>query len=522
MINSLLPAEGVLPENLEHASIVTKAPHHVLVIDDEASVCDVLRSYLTRRQYRVTTASDVADAFVILRSQTISLAIVDVVLGDADGIEVIGDLKTMFPELPVIGVSGLGFDQTLSQQVLARGGSGFVSKCAPLEELRSAIESALACQSRSAPMPSQNVDRRVYHKKGRVHPSANCAETVKGVRAFAPEPSKPFGSVSERGKQAVNSSLAALLLQTTGGVMCIDEPPPVANPSKRANSQNQHSDGGTSDPEVKTDVVISCEIPAEPAAIAELTAITSEGTRMKPVTEVYLRMLAVFDPNLANTAMRAVVLCESLADFVKLPDRERQDLLWAAALHDLGLTKFDRGAFHRWLRNPDGCSKIEAAQFQQHPAYSQEMLGCYPAFKIAGEIVCAHHERWDGNGYPNKLGMEAIPLTARLLSVAIAYCSEHTPNPRSVAAFQAEANGGFDSRAVEALAQVISQKGLPKGERELTSSELRLGMVLGQDIYDLKQIMVVGKGSELTMSTLGRVVRLMQNGQSDSRILIVR
>jgi HD-GYP domain-containing protein (c-di-GMP phosphodiesterase class II) len=56
-----------------------------------------------------------------------------------------------------------------------------------------------------------------------------------------------------------------------------------------------------------------------------------------------------------------------------------------------------------------------------HPVYGEKILGDSPRLRIAREIALAHHENWDGSGYPHGLAGEQIPLSGRIVKIADVY-----------------------------------------------------------------------------------------------------
>ncbi len=85
---------------------------------------------------------------------------------------------------------------------------------------------------------------------------------------------------------------------------------------------------------------------------------------------------------------------------------------------------------------------------------------------LAAHIVVAHHERWDGNGYPYGLSAEAIPLGARILSVVDSYDAmtsdrpyrKALPDNEAHAELQKCSGGQFDPRVVAAFLSVLENK----------------------------------------------------------------
>jgi HD-GYP domain-containing protein (c-di-GMP phosphodiesterase class II) len=88
----------------------------------------------------------------------------------------------------------------------------------------------------------------------------------------------------------------------------------------------------------------------------------------------------------------------------------------AASLHDLGKLAIPEEI----LRKPSELNESERLVLQRHPQIGYRMLESLGVEPIA-EWVLHHHERWDGDGYPDRLRGDEIPLGARIIFVADAY-----------------------------------------------------------------------------------------------------
>jgi putative nucleotidyltransferase with HDIG domain len=94
-----------------------------------------------------------------------------------------------------------------------------------------------------------------------------------------------------------------------------------------------------------------------------------------------------------------------------------RDLQWGALLHDVGKIAIPDEV----LRRPDGLSDDDWAIMRGHPAAGYEILQTVEFLAAAAEIVRAHHEQYDGSGYPRGLAGDEIPLGARIFAVADAF-----------------------------------------------------------------------------------------------------
>ena len=107
-------------------------PRHILIVDDEPPIREMLKLALTKQGYRVTTASSAIEAGRIARDDPPQLVITDLQLEDSDGIEMIARLKAAHPKLPVILLTGVLFDQQVVEETLADKISVYLHKTSPL------------------------------------------------------------------------------------------------------------------------------------------------------------------------------------------------------------------------------------------------------------------------------------------------------------------------------------------------------------------------------------------------------
>ena len=105
------------------------------MVDDEAPIRDLLSTFFQKRDYKVTTAASAEEAQKLAKEPSLKLVILDIALGEEDGLQLLAALKRDHPKLPVIILTGMGFDDELLQEALEKGASGYVSKTLPLEQL---------------------------------------------------------------------------------------------------------------------------------------------------------------------------------------------------------------------------------------------------------------------------------------------------------------------------------------------------------------------------------------------------
>lgn len=114
-----------------------------------------------------------------------------------------------------------------------------------------------------------------------------------------------------------------------------------------------------------------------------------------------------------------------LAEAAGMSDPDIQAVRTAALLHDIG----NMAVPEHILAKPDKLTPEEFERVKIHPRVGADILRDVPFAAPVAELVLNHHERWDGLGYPAGLRGEAIPLGARVLSIADVFSTLQTARP---------------------------------------------------------------------------------------------
>lgn len=111
---------------------------------------------------------------------------------------------------------------------------------------------------------------------------------------------------------------------------------------------------------------------------------------------------------------RVALYVNRLARAMGWSRRAARDLALAGLVHDLGKIWMQNTVLHK----NSALSGDERAEMERHPIIAASILSAYGAPLQLVEVVKHHHEAFDGHGYPDHLAGNAIPLGARLLTVA--------------------------------------------------------------------------------------------------------
>lgn len=116
-----------------------------------------------------------------------------------------------------------------------------------------------------------------------------------------------------------------------------------------------------------------------------------------------------------------------LAQTLGLPDEQVELIRRAAPLHDMGKI----GIPDRILLKPGRLTPEEFEVMKTHTTLGAAMLSGsrHPLLQLAERIALSHHERWDGNGFPQALKGKAIPREARIVAVADAFDAMNSDRP---------------------------------------------------------------------------------------------
>jgi len=130
-----------------------------------------------------------------------------------------------------------------------------------------------------------------------------------------------------------------------------------------------------------------------------------------------LSMLREKSVNTQEHSGRIADHCRRIAEELALSDEMINDLLLLAMLHDIGKV----GIPERILNKPGPLTPEERALIEMHPEIGYRISQTIPELANTSLYILAHHERWDGTGYPRGLGGEEIPLASRIIAVVDAY-----------------------------------------------------------------------------------------------------
>jgi diguanylate cyclase (GGDEF)-like protein/putative nucleotidyltransferase with HDIG domain len=145
-------------------------------------------------------------------------------------------------------------------------------------------------------------------------------------------------------------------------------------------------------------------------------SLESESTRSNMINTI-MNTLLEKNPREEMHSKRVSEICKEIGKAMNLSDLDLKKLRVAGLLHDIGKIAIGEGI----LNKPGKLTHLEWNEIERHPAIGYRILSTSHEMLEIAEFILAHHERWDGTGYPRGLKGESSPLIARIICLADSY-----------------------------------------------------------------------------------------------------
>jgi len=174
---------------------------------------------------------------------------------------------------------------------------------------------------------------------------------------------------------------------------------------------------------------------------------------------VLMQLLTEREPTLHDHVCDVGQLAVAIGQRFQLNSEQLDELRRAAELHDLGKLAVP----DQILNKPAPLSDSEWGLMRQHTIIGERILNAAPALRPVARLVRSSHERWDGNGYPDRLAATAIPLGSRIIAACDAYDAMISNRPydaarspeEALAELRRHAGTQFDPDVVRAICEQL-------------------------------------------------------------------
>lgn len=221
--------------------------------------------------------------------------------------------------------------------------------------------------------------------------------------------------------------------------------------------------------------------------------------------ELCQRMLTTFNPLLGEQAKAVTKICRIMADTHYFDEEQKHILDVSARLYDIGLTAVPSSFMSSIQNNAEDLPPELKTVFQNHTIHGQTLASFVDTLKPVGETIRAHHEQFDGTGFPDGLAGEMIPWTARCLAVVVFYVTCGLPHEEAVDRVLELSGTAFDPDATRLFLRCAEATPLPRLVKEVMVDELTVGMQLASGIYSPTGVLLVADGYHLDESTIHKI-----------------
>lgn len=195
---------------------------------------------------------------------------------------------------------------------------------------------------------------------------------------------------------------------------------------------------GFADVEILTDAVNKCNLfqyvlkPFEPEELSNIVEVginkfnltSSKSAILKDLKELFYKTIKSIasaldskDPYTHGHSLRVTLYSLILAKEMGFDDKLLEEIETAGLLHDIGKIAIPQNI----LCKPGKLTDEEFAVMRLHPGNSEKLILSIKKLAGISSWLKAHHERWDGKGYPDGLKGEEIPLSSRIVAIADTY-----------------------------------------------------------------------------------------------------
>lgn len=174
------------------------------------------------------------------------------------------------------------------------------------------------------------------------------------------------------------------------------------------------------------------------------------------------RLLDLKDKETEGHSERVTTMMLKMALQIGMNPEEQLYVRWGSLLHDVG----KMGVPDHILHKPAALTPEEWEVMKSHTTIAYELLSPVSFLRPAIDIPYAHHEKWDGTGYPRGLSGDDIPVAARLFAIADVYDALTNDRPyraawtheKTVAHILSQSGSHFDPRAVKVFQSVLKDE----------------------------------------------------------------
>lgn len=426
----------------------TNQSPNILIVDDEKYICNIIVEALASEDCNCVSISNPSSALEYIHNNQVDLVLSDLVMGEYSGVQILEATLAEHQDAVVILMTAHPTVQT-AVSVLKAGAYDFLVKPFKLEMLRATIRRGLAHQQ----ILRENMHLKAQVEFLKVAGAAGADVDINEFVAMVARSARKETDAVAVGIIAVDPGTGETMRTTYEGrsdqfrSAVLDESAVDAFKSGRISRPKVHVERLQDGAEPVARIFISQPILHSRHLYGVINVLVM--TRFNHITQGQISVLSILagsagaamanqrlyrdlktsylqairglanaiearDECTAGHTDRVCRLAEMVARRMKWNERRLEHLVMGCTLHDIGKI----GVPDRILNKPDRLTDEERSRMMAHPEVGLMIIDGIDLFRPAIPYVIAHHEWYDGTGYPNGLAGEEIPIEGRLLSVA--------------------------------------------------------------------------------------------------------
>lgn len=244
----------------------------------------------------------------------------------------------------------------------------------------------------------------------------------------------------------------------------------------------------------------------------------------------FSNLLELRDQTVRNHSNRVAEVAVLVAKQFRLAADVIEQIRLAGLLHDIGKIGISDQLLQK---NPDEMSPDELEEYSQHSVRGQTAVDGIRDLRQSGVLIRHHHERYDGEGFPDRLQGEAIPVGARIIGLADYFDRELGNEPERFRLYEClkecreKAGSRFDPQLLpqyEAALKAVYFGDRPAGEIiEVEVADLNTlipGMVVSRDVTSGTSVLLLRKGSKLTETDINSLKRYYELDPPETGVFV--
>ncbi len=442
------------------------ARHQVLIVDDDEAFAQSVLDAIVDTDIEAVAVSDPHEALRLVRQRSFAAAVVDLIMPEMDGLELARELRRASPATEVVMLTGHADMHSAIEAVRNELFDYLQKDSLQPVRLRRAVRAAIArselrTENRLLLSGLQDSTRKLrvlnevsVHLAEEQHVDRLLDALVRAAREMLEADAVRVlltdrnqegdltirsaagdGEVALGGHFGAGDGIVAQVL-ASGVPLRLDLPQEHPSFSARSDEMGTELSGflcvplGRANP---TGVLMAAGR-ARPftddelgllASLARQGAVAIENAQNAEVdhnffthaSEMLVSLLDAQDPHYAGHSHAVATLADMMTRRLGLSEPERRTIHFAALLHDVGKLRLAS----ELLASDRLLTAEEVEQMRQHPALGVELLRPISRWSALAPAIHAHHERWDGEGYPRGLRGQETPLGGRIVAVAEAF-----------------------------------------------------------------------------------------------------